>query len=338
MIKGVSVKSLVQSWYRPRWWTLLLLPLAFIYYIVISIRKLLYRLGILKTTIFTVPIIVVGNITVGGTGKTPLVIWLVDFLRKQGYNPGVVTRGYIPKKYKKGQPPILVTPEITPDQVGDEALLIAMRTQAPVVVCPDRVKAVEFLLQHHQCDVVISDDGMQHYAMGRTIEIAVLDGKRRVGNGFLLPAGPLRESISRLRSVDFVVVNTGQPRKGEYQMTLIPGLAYNIENPEQQRELKSFIGQTLHAVAGIGNPERFFLALRDNNLLIVGHPYPDHYQYKRSDINFYGSLNVIMTEKDAVKCKSMVDKRHWCLPVSAKMDSLFADKLLTRLKLCATKK
>lgn len=332
------MNPLIESWYRPKWWTALLLPLAFIYRMIIAIRKLCYRLGIFKTTKFSSPVIVVGNISVGGTGKTPLVIWLVDFLKREGYKPGVVSRGYIPKQFKKNQAPILVNSDADPAQIGDEALLIATRTQVPVAVCPDRVKAVEFLLNNYGCDIIISDDGLQHYAMGRDIEIAVLDGKRRLGNGFLLPAGPLREPAKCLKSVNFVVVNTGQPRRGEYQMTLIPGDAYNIQHPEQQKPLKAFIGQTLHAVAGIGNPQRFFLGLRDHNLLIVEHAYPDHHQYKRTDINFYGSLNVIMTEKDAVKCKQMVDSRHWCLPVTAKLDEFFIDKLQARLRLCSTKK
>lgn len=332
------MNSLVESWYRPKWWTGLLLPFAFIYHLIINIRKLCYRLGVFKTTKFSVPIIVVGNISVGGTGKTPLVIWLVEFLKDQGYKPGVVSRGYIPKKFKKNHEAILVTLDTDPAQVGDEALLIATRTQVPVAVCSQRIKAVEFLLKNYDCNIIISDDGLQHYAMDRDIEIAVLDGKRRLGNGFLLPAGPLREPAKCLKSVNFVVVNTGHPRRGEYQMTLIPGDAYNIQHPEQKKPLKEFIGQTLHAVAGIGNPQRFFLSLRDHNLLIVEHAYPDHHYYKRTDINFYGNLNVIMTEKDAVKCRLLIDSRHWCLPVTAHLDEFFIDKFKTRLKTCSTKK
>lgn len=332
------MKSLIQSWYRPRWWTALLLLLSLVYYLIILIRKLCYRFNMIKTKKFDVPVIVVGNITVGGTGKTPLVIWLVEFLTSQGYTPGVVSRGFIPIKNKYNKEPRWVTAESDPSLVGDESVLIAMRTNCPVVVCANRVLAVETLLAGTKCDVVISDDGLQHLAMARDIEIAVLDGKRRLGNGFLLPAGPLREPRKRLRTVDFIVTNEGQPHRREYKMSLNPGLARNIENPSEQKELKKFIGQTLHAVAGIGNPKRFFNTLRDHSLLIVEHPFPDHYIYQRKDVNFYGKLNVIMTEKDAVKCKAIVDSRHWCLPVTAHVDEFFIDKLMAKLKLCSTKK
>ncbi len=332
------MKALIQSWYKPRWWTLLLLPFAFIFFLIITCRKLCYRWNIFKTTQFAVPVIVVGNVTVGGTGKTPLVIWLVDFLKRQGYKPGVVSRGYVPGKRRKHSDAVAVATDSDPKEVGDEAVLIAARTGVPVMVGANRVGTTEALLANYSCDIIISDDGLQHYAMGRDIEIAVLDGKRRLGNHFLLPAGPLREPSKRLKTVDFIVVNSGHPYKAEYPMKLVPGAAYNIQHPEQTKVLKAFIGQTLHAVAGIGNPGRFFTTLRDNNLLIVEHPYPDHYKYKRSDINFYGNLNVIMTEKDAVKCKSMITERHWCLPVSVEMDEFFSDKLMAKLKLCVTKK
>lgn len=320
----------------PRWWTALLLPFSALYYLIIVIRNLCYRFNVFKSYTAPVPIIVVGNITVGGTGKTPLVIWLVEFLQQNGYKPGVISRGYIPKS-KASDEVIMVTKDSDTTLCGDEPVLIALRTNCPVAVTRKRSEAIESLISEHQCDVIISDDGLQHYAIHRDIEIVVLDGKRRLGNKFLLPAGPLREPASRLKQVDFIVNNGGHPHRNEYNMQLIAGDAYNIQSRDQSKTLSEFVGQTLHAVAGIGNPQRFFTTLRDNNLLIVEHPYPDHYQFKRQDINFYGNLNVIMTEKDAVKCLNIAEARHWCLPVSAKLDTFFGDKILDKLKLCYTK-
>jgi len=279
------VRSLIQSWYKPRWWTLLLLPISGLFSLIIHLRWLSYRWGIFKIKQFPVPVIVVGNLSVGGTGKTPLVISLIEFFKAEGYRPGVVSRGYLKGRGRKNSMPLFVTSESDPNEVGDEALLIALRTAVPVVVSKNRPQAIEDLLKQTDCNLVISDDGLQHYAMDRDTEIAVLDGKARLGNGFLLPAGPLREPAKRFKRVNFIVTNTGQPHTGEFAMTLKPQLAYKICNPQEQRELKTFVGQTLHAVAGIGYPKRFFKSLRDQNLLIVEHPYPDHYKFKKNDIN-----------------------------------------------------
>lgn len=324
------MKTLINSWYRPQWWTAFLLPFSVLFFCSIKIRRLLYQYNILKSKKFDKPIIVVGNITVGGSGKTPLVIWLVEFLKAQGYKPGVVSRGYIPRRKAKKKP-VVVKPESDAHAVGDEPVLIAQRTRVPVVVCANRVAAVDKLFADFDCDIVVSDDGLQHYAMARDIEIAVLDGKHRVGNGFLLPAGPLREPKERLKKVDFVVVNSGHPHHNEYSMRLLSGDAYNIQNPQQIKKLSDFVGQTLHAVAGIGHPKRFFNTLRDNHLLIVEHAYPDHHKFKKSDINFYGSLKVIMTEKDAVKCRAILNERHWCLPITAEFSAAFESALSSKL-------
>ncbi len=325
------MKTLINSWYRPQWWTAILLPLSALFFLIIRCRYYLYKNNILKSKKFDKPVVVVGNVTVGGSGKTPLVIWLVEWLKKQGYKPGVVSRGYIPGKHAK-KTPVTVTAESDAHQVGDEPVLIAQRTCVPVIVCADRVAAVTTLLTDFDCDIVVSDDGLQHYALQRDIEIVVVDGKLRTGNGFLLPAGPLREPSKRMKQADFIVVNSGQPHHSEYAMQLIIGESYNILEPEQKKTLSDFVGQTLHAVAGIAHPKRFFNTLRDNHLLIIEHAYSDHHHFKKSDINFYGSLKVIMTEKDAVKCKAMLNDRHWCLPITADLPITFKNNLEQKLK------
>lgn len=329
--------ALINSWYRARWWTYLLLPLSAVFYLVVTLRRFLYRCHIKKPVKLSVPVIVVGNITVGGTGKTPLVIALVELLRDQGYRPGIISRGYVPQRSAITKP-TPVTAHSNPAEVGDETVLLASRTRCPVVICANRVLAAECLLTDYpECDIIISDDGLQHYALARDIEIAVLDGNRRLGNSFLLPAGPLRELPNRLASVDFVMVNNSQPQAKEYKMTIEPGNAYNLLHPEQQQALTAFARQTLHAVAGIGNPDTFFALLRAHQLTIIPHAYPDHHHYRHSDLVFDDRLPVIMTEKDAVKCQAFINERYWCLPITAVLDPVFTEKLLAKVKTCATK-
>ncbi|MBX9705808.1 MAG: tetraacyldisaccharide 4'-kinase, partial [Gammaproteobacteria bacterium] len=279
----------------------------------------------------------VGNITIGGTGKTPLVIALVELLKAHGYHPGIISRGYVPRRSASTKP-VPVTARSNPAEVGDETVLLANRTRCPLVVCANRILAAKRLLADHpECDIIISDDGLQHYALARDIEIAVLDGKRRLGNGFLLPAGALRELPSRLATVDFVVVNNSQPQSDEYKMTIESGNAYNLLHPEQQQALTAFAGQALHAVAGIGNPDTFFALLQAQQLKIIAHAYPDHHHYSHDDLVFDDRLPVIMTEKDAVKCQALINERYWCLPITATLNSEFTEKLLAKVKACATK-
>ncbi len=309
--------------------TVLLLPFSVIFRIITAFRRFLYRVGIKKTTHFPVPVIVIGNITVGGTGKTPLVIWLAEKLKKFGYSVGIVSRGYGVKLTA----PCFVTKGQKASKVGDESLLIAERTNCPVVIYSKRVKAVQALLDKYDCDIVISDDGLQHYAMDRDIEVAVIDGERQLGNGFCLPAGPLREPVSRLKEVDFVVQNNGCKNEENYTMHLKPQPLTSVVNLTYCLDLDKLSGQIVHAVAGIGNPNRFFQTLRELGLQFIEHSFPDHYDYKYSDIDFGQNEIVIMTEKDAVKCRNFADDRHWFLPVSAEMDEAFLKDILFRLNI-----
>ena len=270
--------------------------------------------------------VVVGNITTGGTGKTPLVVWLVNRLKTQGYRPGIVSRGF---QGKATEWPQVVGLGSDPAMVGDEPVLLAHRTQCPIVVAPNRVAAAKKLLADFDCDVVISDDGLQHYAMARDIEIAVVDGIRHFGNRLCLPAGPLREPLRRLDQVDFIVCN-GANEPGWFAMQLAPDEVINVADPSQRLSLEACREREWQAVAGIGNPERFFLQLEHLGLNIHGHPYPDHHAFSKPDIEF-GAVSVMMTEKDAVKCRGFADQRHWYLPVTAQLSEGFEGALLERL-------
>ena len=315
-------------WYRRSGLTQLLKPFSWLFRLLVVVRRCLYRLGVKHSIRLPVPVIIVGNVTTGGTGKTPLVAWLANLLKSHGYRPGIVSRGF---KGKAKQWPQVVTSGSDPQQVGDEPVLLAQRTDCPVVVSPNRASAAQYLLAHYPCDVVISDDGLQHYALKRDIEIVVVDGLRHFGNRLCLPAGPLREPLHRLQQVDFIVCN-GANEPGWFAMQLVPGEAYNVANPSEHLSLEHCREREWHAVAGIGHPERFFLQLEHLGLKIHGHQYPDHHRYVKSDIEF-GRDRVMMTEKDAVKCRGFADERHWCLPVTAKLPETFSLALLERLRL-----
>ncbi len=276
-----------------------------------------------------VPVVVVGNITVGGTGKTPMVIWLAEFLHAQGLRPGIVSRGY---GGRAGPAPQHVTGSSDARVVGDEAVVMARRTRCPVWVCPDRVAAARALLARHAVDVIISDDGLQHYRLGRDIEIAMIDGARRFGNGLCLPAGPLREPLARLAEVDFRVVTGSLADAGEYAMELTGEELVHLRNPGRRRLLSALRGRRVHAVAGVGNPDRFFWQLRQAGLEVVPHPFPDHYSYRVEDLQFDRETPIIMTEKDAVKCGIFADHRYWYLPVKARPEPAFSQALFNRIK------
>ncbi len=314
-------------WYRRSLWLWLLWPLSLLFCTLVFIRRTLYQLGLLQQARFDAPLIVVGNITVGGSGKTPLVTYLVELLRSRGYRPGVVSRGYGGRAEAW---PHSVTEESRAELVGDEALLLVRRCRCPMVVGPDRAAAVQQLLREHEVDVVISDDGMQHYRMGRDIEIAVLDGERRLGNGLCLPAGPLREGRGRLKGVDFIVTN-GEAQAGEWAMRLEPGEARTLTG-DASRPLSEFAANTVHAVAGIGNPQRFFRTLRAAGLSVTEHPFPDHYPYAQGELDYGDGAVVMMTEKDAVKYFDHAGAQHWYLPVTATLDNDFSRQLLERLE------
>jgi len=322
------MRWLNQQWYgKKNLLAYCLSPLSLLYKSIISLRRLFYCCGLKKITHFPVPVIVVGNITVGGTGKTPLVAWFCGWLQSQGFKPGIVSRGYGGKAMTWPQN---VTSESNPRLVGDEAVLLAKQTQCPVVVAPNRVEAVTTLLHDYACNIIISDDGLQHYAMGRDIEIAVINGMRRFGNELCLPAGPLREPIKRLNSVDCIVVN-GKGVGNEFSMSLIPGNVYNIKNPEQLIEVASLSNKPVHAVAGIGHPQRFFQQLENMGFTIIRHEFPDHHAYQPADFNFGDDAIIIMTAKDAVKCSSFADSRYWCLPVNVEVDDQFKKHLLSAI-------
>jgi tetraacyldisaccharide 4'-kinase len=309
-------------WYKPNLFCYLLVPFTGLYRLIITIRYLLYKYKINKVTKFDIPIIIVGNITVGGTGKTPLVIWLAEFLRNHGFKPGIISRGY---GGSNNTYPCEVNNNSNVAHVGDEVLLIKRRTQCPMVVDPNRVRAVRKLLEISNCNIVISDDGLQHYALGRDIEIAVIDVARKFGNGFCLPAGPLREPVKRLQMVDLIVENGKS-------MRLKPNKLYNIANPVLTKTLSEFKDKTVHAIAGIGNPQRFFNILHDNNIKVIEHPFPDHYIYRSQDVMFDDELPVLMTEKDAVKCEQFANQKHWCVPISTELDNQFMETFLSKLK------
>lgn len=327
MKKGFS-RWLEDSWYKEMYISSALTPLSMLYDDVMRLRHFLYEKGIYKKTKLSVPVIIVGNITVGGTGKTPLTLWLARFLKEEGFKPGIISRGYGGNSEIW---PLWVDNQSKPEQVGDEAVLMAKRTDCPMVVGPERVKAAQMLLDKSDCDVIISDDGLQHYALERDIEIAVIDGERRFGNGFTLPCGPLREPISRLQNVDLIIVNGVVEEENEFSMAIEGDVIVNLVSKEEKL-LSQFPKSPCHALAGIGNPNRFFDLLEREGISIEPHPFQDHHQFTVEDITFNDNKLVLMTEKDAVKCTSFATEKHWYLPIKAKPQQQFIDKLLTLIK------
>lgn len=321
------MKRLEHYWYSLNPVSLALWPLGLLFCTIALVRGLSYRRGLLKSYSAGVPVIVVGNLTVGGSGKTPLVIRLIELLQEAGHRPGIVSRGY---KGRAGDWPRAVSPHSDPHEVGDEPVLLARRCDCPVMVGPDRVAAARALLKTHHCDVIVSDDGLQHYRLKRDLEIVVIDGNRRLGNGFCLPAGPLREPSWRLRGVDFVVGN-GAAQEGEYLMTLAGERAINLTDSSISCSLAGFRGVLVHAIAGIGDPPRFFRYLRDRGIRTVEHPFPDHHPFVAADLEFGDELPVLMTEKDAVKCQRLAPEGCWYVPVEARLDTDLERRFLVRV-------
>jgi len=317
------MKRLDYYWYTRSPWLLLLTPVSLVFRLAVWLRRMAYRSGLARSHRIGVPVIVVGNITVGGTGKTPLVAWLAAYLQAKGYRPGIIARGYGGRARRWPQQ---VRPDSDPNIVGDEAVLLAGTTRCPMAVGPNRVAAARALIEHSHCDVIISDDGLQHYALQRDLEIAVIDGIRRFGTGFSLPAGPLREPVSRLQEVDLVVVN-GLGSGAEHPMRMRLEKACNLKDPAVVRELSTFRGQAVHAVAGIGNPERFFQALQQKGMQVQGHAFPDHHRFAPADIGFGDGRPVLMTEKDAVKCRHFASERDWYVPVKVELPAEFCSRL-----------
>lgn len=314
-------------WYGRHSMAWILLPLSGVFATLTALRRAAYRWHLIKQHKMPVIVIIIGNLTVGGTGKTPLVIWLAQHLKTRGHQPGIITRGY---KGHSRHWPLRVTPDSDTHLCGDEAVLLARRTGCPVQAGPDRVAAAHELLQQNNCDILISDDGLQHYALARDLEIAVLDGTRGCGNGYLLPAGPLREPRSRLQSVNLVVSN-GAVLPNAFNMQMLGEELVDVCDPQNRKPLHQLSATRVHAIAAIGNPERFFAHLRRSNIQLSEHSFPDHHAYIPQDLTFPDTLPVLMTEKDAVKCQrfsSLLPKqRFWYLPVQADLPESFAQSI-----------
>ncbi|MDH5535051.1 MAG: tetraacyldisaccharide 4'-kinase [Betaproteobacteria bacterium] len=314
--------------------TPVLYPLSLLFGLVVATRRFFYRHGWLARVRLPVPVVIVGNVSVGGTGKTPLVLWLAGFLAERGMRPGIVSRGY----GRGATAPRPVDATSRPEDCGDEPALIAQRGDFPVWVGADRVRAAQALLAAHpECDVILADDGLQHYRLERDVEISVVDGARGLGNGLLLPAGPLREPDSRLAEVDILVVNgPGLGLKARsvtaFDMALKPRMFYNLLNPQHRGATEMFQNRAVHAVAGIGNPQRFFELLQRMGLTFAAHPFPDHHAFQAADIQFPGADFVVMTEKDAVKCRQFATEQHWVLRVDAELDAALGDRILKKLE------
>ncbi len=316
----------IARWYGPGPRPWLLRPLGWLYRGVTAVRAGLYRRGWLASVRLPVPVLVVGNITLGGTGKTPLVIALARHLRGAGWQPGVVSRGY----GGDVDGPCLLPEDPDPARFGDEPCLIRRRANVPVAVGKRRPEAARLLVDAG-VDVIIADDGLQHYRLQRDVEICVIDGERRLGNGLVLPCGPLREPPSRLRRVDYRVVNGGEVGPGEVPMQLTGEEAVRV-NGGDRRPLAAFRGQRVHAVAGIGHPARFFDSLRRHGLEVIGHAFEDHHAYVPGDLAFGDNLPVLMTEKDAVKCAAFATQAMWSVPVQARLPETFLRAVDARMK------
>ncbi|MBP2170617.1 tetraacyldisaccharide 4'-kinase [Erwinia toletana] len=309
---------------------ILLLPLSWLYGLISNGIRLSYQLGWRKVWRASLPVVVVGNLTAGGNGKTPVVIWLVEALQRQGLRVGVVSRGY---GGKAAHYPLLLNAETTTAEAGDEPVLIYQRTRAPVAVSPLRREAVQALQDAGNLDLIVTDDGLQHYALARDFEIVVIDGVRRFGNGWWLPAGPMRERPARLASVDAVIVNGGIARDHEIAMQLKPADAINLKTGER-KPLTAF--DQVVAMAGIGHPPRFFTTLKQQGIIPVKEQaFADHQAYSEAELRALTTASqvLMMTEKDAVKCRAFAAENWWYLPVDAELTAGPAADLLAKIKM-----
>jgi tetraacyldisaccharide 4'-kinase len=321
----------------PAWWAsrkfpaVALLPLAGVFGVLSALRRGLYRVGVLRREALPVPVIVVGNVAVGGSGKTPVVAWLAGALRAAGHVPGIISRGYGASVAGV----TLVTADSDPHTCGDEPVLLARITDCPLAVGADRPAAARALLQAHpECSVIISDDGLQHYRLQREVEVVVVD-QATLGNGWLLPAGPLREPLRRLDGVDLIIAHGPLARQFEpvpmVQMVLEGDQLRRLVGDDEWRALTDFRARRVHAIAGIGRPERFFQQLRDAGLEVVPHAFADHHRFRPEDLDFAPGEVKIMTAKDAVKCRSFASADVWELPVVARIDARASDIILEKL-------
>ena len=317
-----------KQWQKRGVFAWLMYPLSVLYCVVMSLRRELYDSGLLTSHQVGRPVIVVGNLSVGGTGKTPLVIWLANQLARSGIRPAVVSRGY---GGRAASFPLLVDYETPAAIAGDEPAMMARKLGCPVVIDPDRVAAANGLVERNLCDVIIADDGLQHLALDRDLELAVITSDRIAGNGFCLPAGPLRESPDRLKSVDIVISRAANSTLTSHSMSLSLGECSRLDNPAMRLPLSAFWDSPVHAVAGIGNPDGFFDSLRRSGLEIIPHPFPDHHDYTPADISFADELPVIMTEKDAVKCAEFAGRNYWAATVSVELDEGILESVMNTI-------
>lgn len=326
-MSGWGQRLVDQAWYGSRFWTLPLLPLSALLATVARRRLRQHRQRAGESNP-PVPVIVVGNITAGGTGKTPLVSALARAARQRGLRPAIISRGY---RARPASLPWLVTADQDSRFSGDEPLLLARETGVPVVIDPDRRRALEFVVSEFDADLVISDDGLQHYNLPRSYEIVVVDGQRGLGNGHCLPAGPLREPASRLDDVDMVVINgTGKPGISGVLMTLEPGDPRPLTGGAAV-PLNEFLERhpEVSALAGIGNPQRFFAMLETLGFQVDGHPFADHHRFRPADLDFATGKTLLMTEKDAVKCAAFAGANHWVIPVQASLPDGILEKIFS---------
>lgn len=328
-----SADWLQRQWQNTTLWHTLLIPISWLFGSVSSLRRVFYKLGLFRQHRLSVPVIIIGNISVGGTGKTPFVIWLAEQLRAAGYHPGIISRGY----GGSATLPQTVTVHSDPHLAGDEPLLLAQRVSCPIWIGRNRPATGRALLTAHpEVDILISDDGLQHYALARDLEMIVIDSARGFGNAQLIPAGPLREPVTRLRQADAIIINqTGSTHSSipvlsnVYSMHLNGHTFTNLLHPERLAIAADFQQETVHALAGIGHPQRFFDQLDAMGMNVIPHAFPDHYPYQASDLNFPGII--IMTEKDAVKCQAFATEAMWALPVQSELPVELLPYLLAKL-------
>ena len=324
------MRMIERVWYQHPWYKwpvfIALFPLTVLFWAVSRARKVAYSMGLKASVKVSAPVIIVGNISVGGNGKTPMVVHLAQFLTENGYRPGVLSRGY---GGHSDQYPCTVISTSEPTEVGDEPVLMRQHITCPMVVDPKRARGAQFLIDAHHCDVIICDDGLQHYALQRDIEIVVMDGKRRTGNHFLMPSGPLRETRFRLAEVDFVVINGEHASVNEHLMQLVPGQLVNLKYPNRRLSLEQ-LDSPIVAAAGIGHPQRFYRLLEQHAVVIKEClSFADHHDFQEGDLP---KERVLMTEKDAVKCQQFAYDDWWYLPVNAKLDINFDQQLLITLR------
>ncbi len=331
MKKFFFLETLIEKvWYSKNIFSLLLSPISLIYISIIYLRYTLYQLGLISITKINVPTIVIGNIVAGGTGKTPLVIWLAKHFKDKGFLPGIVSRGYGGTYLSNIE---LVKPTSNPLLVGDEPVIIARNTNCPVIVAKKRAKGAKKLVEKYNCNIILCDDGMQHYSLARDIEIAVIDGQRRFGNNYCFPAGPLREPKSRIFKAD-LIVSKYNARTCEHKMDYTYHQLVSLNELSKTIPISDLHGMTVHAIAGINNPDHFFSYLRSHKLELIIHKFPDHYSYTEDDVKFDDNFPVVMTEKDAVKCLNYSSDKHWYIPISAELSKSFVcdlDKLMGKI-------